>query len=257
LEHPEKGEEARKLYADAQEMLQRIVKENWLRAAAVYGIFEAESKNESVYLRDEKGQKHVMEFLRNQQVDKEENLCLADFIAPESSKIQDHMGLFAVTAGLGIESKLQEFESKHDDYSSIMLKLLADRLAEALAEWLHYRIRKDFWGYAPDEVYNQKAFLREEYRGIRPAAGYPACPEHSEKEKIFDLLQVQDKIKLSLTESYAMVPTAAVSGYYFAHPKARYFNVNQITKEQQSDYCKRKNMNLQELKRIISPYIQE
>ena len=198
-----------------------------------------------------------MEFLRNQEAGKEHNLCLSDYIAPAVSGVTDYMGLFALTAGLGIEQRVKAFEQQNDDYSAIMLKLLADRLAEAMAEMLHYRIRKEFWGYAPAEEYDTRAFLKENYRGIRPAAGYPACPDHSEKTKIFDLLRATEECGITLTENYAMYPTAAVSGYYFAHPKAKYFNVGKIDDSQLRDYQKRKNLTREAVRRLLSQNINE
>lgn len=247
LNHPEKGEEARKLFADASEMLKKIIDEKWLEARAVIGFYKANSNGDDLVLKNEKIK---LNFLRNQEK-KEANHSLADFVLHADSGKTDHIGLFAVTAGIGIEKKLQEFESQNDDYNSIMLKLLADRLAEAFAELMHFRVRKEFWGYAPDENFDVEAFNREEYQGIRPAAGYPACPDHSEKSKIFDLLDATSKIGIKLTESFAMYPTASVSGYYFASPEARYFNVGKIDNEQLEDYAKRKSTDLQYIKKFI------
>ncbi len=182
-----------------------------------------------------------------QQVDKpidRPDFCLADFVAPKSSGKQDWIGAFAVTAGIGIDAHVARFEAAHDDYNSILLKALADRLAEALAERLHQRVRTEFWGYVEDEALDNEALIAERYRGIRPAPGYPACPEHSEKRTLFDLLDAERNADMSLTESFAMLPTAAVSGYYFSHPKSQYFVVGRLSKEQVADYAKRKSITL-------------
>ena len=256
LQHPEKGEEARKVYEDAQKMLQQIKSEKWLKANAIYGLFKANSNKETVNIEVD-GKVINLEFLRNQQDNKEFNLCLADYIAPKETGIKDYLGLFAVTTGIGIESHINRFEEQNDDYSAIMLKLIADRLAEAFAELLHFRIRTDFWGYSPKEVFDTEAFIKENYEGIRPAAGYPACPDHSEKGKIFEVLDATEKIGVSLTEHFAMYPTAAVSGYYFAHPEAKYFNVGKINKDQLIDYSKRKQTDINIVKRFLSQNINE
>ncbi len=190
--------------------------------------------------------RQLLHFLR-QQVDKpidRPDFCLADFIAPKSSGKQDWIGAFAVTAGIGIDAHVARFEAAHDDYNSILLKALADRLAEALAERLHQRVRTEFWGYVQDEALDNEALIAERYRGIRPAPGYPACPEHSEKRTLFDLLDAERNADMSLTESFAMLPTAAVCGYYFSHPKSQYFVVGRLGKEQVADYAKRKGITL-------------
>jgi 5-methyltetrahydrofolate--homocysteine methyltransferase len=253
FEHPEKGEEAKKLFADAQEMLQKIQEEKWLTANGVYGLFRANSLNEQIELYEpDGGLLETLEFLRNQEDKASPNYCLADYVAPKSSGITDYMGLFAVTAGIGIEKKLNEFDLAHDDYNQIMLKILADRLAEAFAELLHHRIRQEIWAYAPDEDFDLGHLLKENYRGIRPAPGYPACPEHSEKEKIFNILNASKEAQMELTESYAMYPAASVSGYYFAHPESRYFMVNKIQEDQLIDYAKRKNIEINKLKKLLN-----
>ncbi|NOU22127.1 MAG: methionine synthase, partial [Methyloglobulus sp.] len=168
--------------------------------------------------------------------------CLADFIAPVDSGKHDYIGAFAVTTGIGIEAKLEEFERDHDDYSSIMLKALADRLAEALAEYIHQVVRKDFWGYAEDETHDNNQLINEAYQGIRPAPGYPACPDHTEKAKLFELLNATETTGIELTESFAMYPASAVSGWYFSHPESQYFNVGKIDQDQLSDYARRKGI---------------
>lgn len=255
FEHPEKGEEAKKLFDDAQAMLRKIEDEKWLRANGVYALYAANSLNERVEIYSDDSRMTVienMEFLRNQEDKEDPNYCLADYVAPKESGVEDYLGFFAVTAGLGIESKLKEFEADHDDYHQIMLKILADRLAEAFAEVLHHQVRQEVWAYAPDEDFDLVNILKETYRGIRPAPGYPACPDHSEKLKIFKLLNVEKEAGIQLTESYAMYPAAAVSGYYFAHPESRYFMVNRVQEDQIKDYSRRKGLSTGELKKLLN-----
>jgi 5-methyltetrahydrofolate--homocysteine methyltransferase len=184
------------------------------------------------------------------------NYCLSDFVAPKDSEQKDYIGGFAVTAGIGIEKKLAEFEKDHDDYNSIMLKALADRLAEAFAEYMHRDVRKNHWGYIGDEELSNEELIKENYKGIRPAPGYPACPDHTEKAKLFALLDVQANTTIELTDSFAMYPTAAVSGWYFAHPEAQYFNVGKITTEQLEDYAKRKGLSVDEAERWLVGHLQ-
>lgn len=258
FEHPEKGEEAKKLFADGQSMLKQIIDEKWLRAEAVYGLYAANSHDEQVELYTDDSKKEVLErfeFLRNQEERDDPSYSLADYIAPKESGLTDYFGLFAVTTGIGIEKKLEEFEKDHDDYSQIMLKVLADRLAEALAELLHHKVRQEDWGYASEEEFNINTILKETYQGIRPAPGYPACPDHSEKEKIFKLLQAREKAQIKLTESYAMYPASSVSGYYFAHPDSRYFMVNRIQEDQAKAYAERKGMSMGDLKKLLNQNI--
>jgi 5-methyltetrahydrofolate--homocysteine methyltransferase len=250
------GEVARNLYRDAREMLDRILAENWLQAKAVFGLYPAAARGDDVVLYADESRDAELEtlnFLRQQRAKAEgrAHRCLADYVAPATSGVEDWMGLFAVTAGLGIEKKLAEFEARHDDYHAILLKALADRLAEAFAEHLHERVRKEFWGYAADETLDNEALIGEAYRGIRPAPGYPACPDHSEKAKIFDLLDAPGNAGMSLTESYAMLPTAAVSGYYFAHPQAEYFVLGPVLPDQLEDYAERKACSVDEIRRLI------
>ncbi|MBB4732752.1 methionine synthase [Xanthomonas arboricola] len=260
------GTQASELYRDARKMLRTIVAEKWLTAKAVFGLWPANAVGDDVVVLTEPAESgignresqgdasapdhsrfsipHSLHFLR-QQVDKpidRPDFCLADFIAPKSSGKQDWIGAFAVTAGIGIEPHVARFEAAHDDYNAILLKALADRLAEALAERLHQRVRTEFWGYVEDETLDNEALIAERYRGIRPAPGYPACPEHSEKRTLFDLLDAERHTTMTLTESFAMLPTAAVSGYYFSHPKSQYFVVGRLGKEQVADYAKRKGI---------------
>jgi 5-methyltetrahydrofolate--homocysteine methyltransferase len=255
FEHPKYGREARKLYEDALEMLDKIISEKWLQANGVYGIFPASSVGDDIVIYDEESaRKELTRFtmLRNQtQKESQVNLCLSDFVAPADSGHTDYLGAFAVTAGIGIEEKLKEFEADHDDYSSIMLKALADRLAEAFTELLHQEIRKYSWGYAPDEALEVQDLFREQYSGIRPAHGYPACPDHSEKEVLFSLLEVE-KHGILLTENYSMVPAASVSGLIFAHPESRYFFVGKIGIDQVKDYARRKNLSVPEVESLLA-----
>lgn len=248
-----KGEEAKKLYDDAQEMLDKIISEKWLTAKAGIGFYKAYSNEDTISTFDEKGNKIAdFEFLRNQEEKADgPNYSLADFVCPEGENKDDYLGIFAVTAGIGIEEHVARFEKDDDDYSAIMLKSLADRLAEAFAELLHKKTRTEYWAYNKNELTTQEDLLKEKYPGIRPAPGYPACPEHSEKRKIFDLLGAEDKLGIQLTEHYSMYPAASVSGYYFAHPQSRYFAVAKIADDQISDYAKRKNIEEEEVKKLL------
>ena len=242
------GTEAQKLFNDANAMLDEIINNNWLQAKGVFGIFEAKGKNEDVLLEKEDITLHFM----RQQTEKKgdtANLCLADYISPNG---KDYIGAFAVTAGNGIESKIKEFEADHNDYKSIMIKALADRLAEAFAEYLHLLIRKEYWVYAPNESLANEDLIKEKYQGIRPAPGYAACPDHTEKGTLWKLLDVEKNIGVKLTESFAMYPTASVSGWYFAHPESRYFGVGRIGKDQVEDLAKRKGFTLEEMEKWLA-----
>jgi len=260
------GEEARKLFADARVMLKQIIKEKWLTANAVFGLFPANSVtvdgglgDDIEIYTDESRSKVAMTWHNLRQQTKKPadipNYCLADFIAPGNSGVADYIGAFAVTAGIGIDARVAEFEKHNDDYSAILLKALADRLAEAFAELLHARVRREFWGYATDENLGNDALIAEEYRGIRPAPGYPACPEHSEKGPLFKLLMAPENAGITITENFAMFPTAAVSGFYFSHPRAKYFAIGKIDKDQVIDYAKRKGMTLGEAERWLAPVL--
>jgi 5-methyltetrahydrofolate--homocysteine methyltransferase len=252
------GEQASSLYADARKMLRTVIRESWLQARAVIGFFPANSVDEDVELYADDARTRLLtrlHFLR-QQKDLPEGKAhgaLADFIAPKGSGVRDYFGAFALTAGIGIEPHLQRFEAAHDDYSSIMLKVLADRLAEAFAERLHERVRREFWGYAPEEKLGSEQLIREEYRGIRPAPGYPACPDHTEKATLWRLLDVDRNAGIGLTESFAMYPTAAVSGWYFSHPQSRYLAVGRIDRDQVEDYARRKGWSVEEVERWLAP----
>ena len=254
------GDEATKLFADAQAMLKQLVEENWLTTQAVIGFFPANSIDDDiiVYTDDTRTeQREVLHHLRQQQIKTpgRANFCLSDFIAPVSSSIKDYIGGFAVTTGLGIETKLAEFEKEHDDYNAIMLKALADRFAEAFAEYLHHVVRLDYWGYTPDENHDYDSLIAEKYQGIRPAPGYPACPDHTEKAKLFALLQVTETTGITLTENYAMSPASSVSGWYLSHPQAQYFNVGKIENDQLQNYAQRKNMIIEVAERWLSAHL--
>jgi 5-methyltetrahydrofolate--homocysteine methyltransferase len=261
LEDEVVGHEAKKLYEDAQAMLKQIVEERWLEARAVIGLFPANQvAGDSVKVYHPEAPDELLaelHFLRQQRekAPGQPNYCLADFIAPKDSGLQDYIGAFAVTAGIGIEKKVRQFEEEHDDYRAILLKALADRLAEALAERMHQRVRTEFWGYASDEALDNQSLITEKYRGIRPAPGYPACPEHTEKGTLWEMLEVEKNTGIRLTESYAMYPAAAVSGWYFAHPQSKYFGLGQIGKDQVEDYARRKEMLLSEAERWLAPVL--
>ncbi len=259
LEDEVVGLEAKKLYADATEMLNKIISEKWISARAVIGLYPANSVNDDdVEIYADENRKNVIAFNHNlrQQTKKAQgayNMCLTDFIAPKESGIKDYIGAFVVTAGIGIEKWIEKFEKEHDDYSSILLKALADRLAEALAEYMHEQVRKEYWGYASKENLDNESLIKEQYQGIRPAPGYPACPDHTEKITLFNLLEAENNAEVKLTESLAMYPTASVSGWYFAHPKAQYFGLGKIEKDQVADIAKRKNKKTEEMERWLSP----
>jgi len=252
LNDPERGIEAAKLFNDAQKMLQQIINKKWLTAKAVIGIFPANAVGDDVHLHSEENE-FVFHTLR-QQTKKpagQYNEALADFICPSGK--QDYVGSFALSTGFGIDAHVAGFEADHDDYSAIMIKALADRLAEAFAELLHKKVRKEIWGYAINEELKNEDLIKEEYAGIRPAPGYPAQPDHTEKNTIWKLLDVEKTIGITLTESLAMVPTAAVSGLYFSHPQSHYFGIGKIRKDQVQDYAKRKEMSLEDAERWLGP----
>ncbi|MDQ1344867.1 MAG: 5-methyltetrahydrofolate--homocysteine methyltransferase, partial [Pseudomonadota bacterium] len=260
LTDPVVGEAASNLYADARRMLKQMISERWVQANAVIGFFPANSVDDDieVYADESRAQvRHQLHHLRQQKPKPagQPHYALSDFVAPRDSGVKDWIGAFAVTTGIGLDDKVREFEARHDDYSSIMLKALADRLAEALAERMHERARREFWGYAPEERFTNDQLVREEYRGIRPAPGYPACPDHTEKATLWRMLDVEKTAGIQLTESFAMYPTAAVSGWYFSHPEARYFQVGRIDADQVADYAQRKGMALAEAERWLAPLI--
>jgi 5-methyltetrahydrofolate--homocysteine methyltransferase len=251
------GRQARELFADANAMLDRIVAEKWLVAKAVAGLWPANSVGDDIHVDFAGGASAPPTTLHclRQQADKPDdraNFCLADFVAPADSGLKDWIGAFAVNAGIGIETHVVAFEAAHDDYNAILLKALADRFAEACAEWLHREVRTKLWAYAPDEALDNESLIRERYRGIRPAPGYPACPDHGEKTTIFRLLGAEDAIGLRLTENFAMYPASAVSGLYFSHPGSQYFVVGRLSREQVADYAKRKGITSAQAERWLS-----
>jgi 5-methyltetrahydrofolate--homocysteine methyltransferase len=261
------GAQARELYRDANAMLDQLIQEQWLQAKAVCGIWSAQRVGDDVVVDSESFDRSdtrvpspesriptTLHFLR-QQADKPKergNLCLADFIADKASGKTDYIGAFAVNAGVGIETHIAHFEATHDDYNSILLKALADRFAEACAEWLHRKVRTELWAYVNNETLDNEALIQEKYQGIRPAPGYPACPDHSEKRKLFDLLHAENTIGLRLTENFAMYPASSVSGYYFSHPQSQYFVVGRLTQEQVADYANRKGVSITQAERWLA-----
>jgi len=252
LNDPHKGEAARKLFEDANAMLDKIVAEKWLTANAVFGIFPANSVDDDIHLTD----RDLTLFGLRQQTAKRPgvaNTCLSDFVAPADSGKQDWVGAFAVTSGVGMEERVKAYKAEHDDYNAILLEALADRLAEAFAEHLHQRVRREFWGYVADENLDNAAMIAERYQGIRPAAGYPACPDHLGKDEIWQLLDAEKNTGIELTESKAMWPAAAVSGLYFSHPESRYFVVGKINREQLEDYAERRKLPVEVCKKWLSP----
>jgi 5-methyltetrahydrofolate--homocysteine methyltransferase len=261
LENDKYGKEARRLFEDANLLLDRIINENLISASGVFGLFPANTvaiDDIEIYSDDSRrGVRAVLHTLRSQgeKVQSSYNLALADYIAPKETGLKDYVGAFAVTVGLGIEKVVEQFEKDQDDYHSIMTKALADRLAEAFAEHLHEQVRKKYWGYASDESLPNEELIKENYRGIRPAPGYPAQPDHTEKLVIFDLLDVEKNVGITLTESLAMHPAASVCGLYFAHPEAKYFNVGKIGKDQVIDYHKRKGMSVEETEKWLRPIL--
>jgi 5-methyltetrahydrofolate--homocysteine methyltransferase len=260
LDDEKVGETARNVLHDAQTMLERIVDDKWLSANAVFGLFAANAVGDDIEIYADDARSRTLMTWHNlrqqhQRPQGKPNYCLSDFVAPRESGVADYVGAFAVTAGLGIERKLAEFEEQHDDYSAIMLKALADRLAEACAEQLHERVRREAWGYAADEHLDSEKLIAEEYRGIRPAPGYPACPDHTEKGALFALLDAPANAAMTLTESFAMLPAASVSGFYLAHPEAQYFAITHIDRDQLEDYARRKGMSVDAAQRWLAPVL--
>lgn len=258
LDDPVQGEAARDLFSEANQLLDEIIADHLIQASAVVGFFPANAIGDDIEVYGDETRQDVVAVihtLRQQMArsDSRANLALADFVAPKESGVADHVGAFAVTTGLGLDALVARFESDHDDYRAIMAKALADRLAEALAEHLHHRVRREFWGYAPDEALTNDSLIREDYQGIRPAPGYPACPDHTEKRTLFDLLHAETRAGIRLTESFAMMPAASVSGYYFWHPEARYFGVGKIGRDQIEDYAARKGIEPAAAERWLAP----
>ncbi|HZJ11889.1 MAG TPA: vitamin B12 dependent-methionine synthase activation domain-containing protein, partial [Methyloceanibacter sp.] len=261
LEDDKYGEAARPLFEDAQAMLKQIIDEKWLTASAVVGFWPANSVGDDIeiYADESRNKPFATLHTLRQQMARDSggraNMALADFIAPKETGVADYIGGFAVTAGIGEDDVARRFERANDDYSKILVKSIADRLAEAFAEALHAKVRRELWGYAPDEALSNEALIAEDYAGIRPAPGYPAQPDHTEKGTLFDLLEVEKEIGVKLTESYAMWPAAAVSGFYFSHPDARYFGVGKIGRDQVEDYAARKEWSVEEAERWLAPIL--
>ena len=252
------GKEATRLFADAKKLLHTIVEENWLTANGVIGIWPANTKGDDIEIYTDDSRKEVLDVIHTlrQQTKKAKgayNMALSDFIAPKETRIADYFGGFAVTTGIGIDDHVARFEADHDDYNSIMLKALADRLAEAFTELMHEKVRKELWGYGSTEKLSKEDLIKESYKGIRPAPGYPACPDHTEKWTLFKLLDAEKNTEIKLTESLAMIPTAAVSGFYFGHPQSKYFGLGKIQKDQMEDYAQRKKMSLDKAEKWLSP----
>jgi 5-methyltetrahydrofolate--homocysteine methyltransferase len=251
------GTQAAELFADAQLMLKRIINEKLLIAKAIFGLFPTNTINDDdIEVYDMKDKKLQTFLTLRQQLEKREglpNFALADFIAPKDLGIQDYMGCFCVSTGFGVQDLAKQFEANHDDYNAIMIKALADRLAEAFAEYLHKEIRTKYWGYAQDENLSNEDLIKENYKGIRPAPGYPACPDHLEKRTIWKLLKVKENIGVELTDSLAMWPAASVSGYYFGNKEAKYFGLGKITEDQLKDYAKRRGISNEEAEKWLSP----
>jgi 5-methyltetrahydrofolate--homocysteine methyltransferase len=261
LNDDQMGETARELYDDAQKMLDQIESEKWLTANGVVGFWPANSIGEDdieLYTDESRATRLALLYSLRQQIARDNdraNAALADFIAPKESGLADYIGGFAVTAGIGEEEKLKAFEAAHDDYSKIMFKALADRLAEAFAEAMHRKVRTELWGYAPEEALTNEELIAEKYQGIRPAPGYPAQPDHTEKRTLFDLLDAENATGMWLTESYAMSPPASVSGLYFSHPQSHYFGVGKIEHDQVEDYAKRKGWSVEMAEKWLAPIL--
>ncbi|HXI59224.1 MAG TPA: vitamin B12 dependent-methionine synthase activation domain-containing protein, partial [Polyangia bacterium] len=257
LEHEKYGEQARVIFEEGNLLLDKIIADRALTARGVYGLFPANRIGDDVQLYTDGSRARPLErfhFLRQQALKEsgEPSLCLGDFIAPADSELRDHIGGFAVTTGIGLKALCERFRAAHDDYNAIMAEALADRLAEAFAEYLHKRVR-DEWGYGHLEDLSKERLIREEYRGIRPAAGYPACPDHTEKGTLWRLLDVEKNTGMLLTESFAMWPGSSVSGLYFAHPQSRYFSLGKIDRDQVADYAARKGLSVAEVERWLGP----
>jgi 5-methyltetrahydrofolate--homocysteine methyltransferase len=262
LEDKVVGSAAQSLFADAQNMLTKMLAEKWVQANAVIGFFPANSVGDDIEIYADESRKTVLSTFRmlRQQTKKannKPNLCLADFVAPKSSGLADYLGCFAVTTGIGLDEQVRAFADQHDEYNSILIKALADRLAEAFAEHMHKRVRKEFWGYEPTESLTNEELIAEKYQGVRPAPGYPACPDHTEKPLLFSLLQAPEHAVMTLTENFAMLPASSVSGFYFSHPESQYFGIGKINHDQVVDYAERKDMDLALVQRWLAPHLMD
>ena len=254
------GETATALFKDAQQMLKTLVSDKSIQASAVIGFWPANSDGDDIIVYTDESRTEVrtrLHHLRQQMSKPNENpnYCLADYIAPAGIGLKDYIGGFVVTTGLGVETLAAQFEAELDDYNSILVKALADRFAEAFAERMHERVRKEFWGYNRDETLDNKELIKEKYQGIRPAPGYPACPDHTEKTALFDLLNAEAETSVCLSENYAMSPASSVRGFYFSHPESRYFGLGKIDRDQVQSYAERKDMSLAEVERWLSPVL--
>ena len=253
------GKASKDLYSDALNMLENMTKKKLVKPSAVIGFWPSNSDLDDIIIYENDSRENILDKFYNlrQQVNRKNseraNFCLSDFVAPKTSKINDYIGGFLVTAGSEIEKLSSEFESKKDDYNSILVKSLGDRIAEALAEMMHHKVRTDLWGYSKKEKLTNKQLIKEEYIGIRPAPGYPACPDHSQKETLFKLLDIPNNLKVKLTESFAMSPSSSVSGLYFSNPKASYFGIGKINKDQVTDYAKRRGISVEEAEKWLGP----
>jgi 5-methyltetrahydrofolate--homocysteine methyltransferase len=252
------GKQARDLFNDANRLLERILKENLLTAKAIIGLWPANASGDDIRIFADSDRGSVLGTVHGLRQQKEKkpgryNTCLSDFVAPKTANVKDYLGAFVVSAGFGANELAAAFKKTHNDYDAIMVKVLADRLAEALAERMHERVRKEFWGYAAGEKLDNEDLIAEKYAGIRPAPGYPACPDHTEKRVLFDMLRAEESIGVGLTDSYAMQPAASVSGWYFSHPKSHYFGVGKIDRDQVIDYARRKNMSVAEIEKWLAP----
>jgi 5-methyltetrahydrofolate--homocysteine methyltransferase len=260
LQDPVVGESASSLYRDARAMLERIVAERWFTPRGVIGLFPANARGDDIVVYTDESRSDtgiVLHHLRQQKEKRRDDpqLCLSDYVAPAESGVPDWIGAFAVTAGQELAERVEAFKQAHDDYNAILVEALADRLAEAFAECMHARVRREFWGYAADETLSSQQLIREEYCGIRPAPGYPACPDHTEKTLLWELLEVERHTGIRLTESLAMWPAASVSGFYLSHPESRYFALGKIGRDQVADYAERKGMDLREAERWLAPVL--
>jgi 5-methyltetrahydrofolate--homocysteine methyltransferase len=256
FDDPVKGDDARKLFDEGNEMLQKIIDNKMIRANGIVGFYPANASGDGIDIYEEEDRqkvRHTLHFLRNQRLKEEDNnLCLSDYLLPKESKKVDYIGAFFATAGLGVDEWAKKFEKDNDDYSALMLKILAQRMAEAFTELLHQKVRKELWGYAPEEKLTPEELIKEKYQGIRPAFGYPSMPDHTQKKPVYDMMEVSKNTDIQLSDSYMMLPEASVSGLYFAHPDAKYFNVQRILEDQVKDYSKRTGMDIEVVKKWLS-----
>jgi len=258
LSHPKRGKEAKKLFDDAQDVLSEIIESKEISASGIIGILPAVSNGDDILVLDSEDRSKLLKVLPQlrQQSDKNKEChCLSDFVAPNDSGKTDYVGFFALTAGLGADKLIEIYKTEHDDYKAILVQSITDRLAEAFSELMHEKIRKEIWGYSPAEDFSLQELINGKYRGIRPAYGYPACPDHSSKRLIFDLLDIEKNTHIRLSDSYGMYPCSSVCGMYFAHPDSRYFSIGKITKEQADDYVRRRGRDTNKIDTIVKNII--